>query len=159
MKEIESSKGIPGLLRSFKKYIIEENLPSDSQIVFYGCPGTCLPFAELITYAIRDLPVTTAFVPYLEEKNAFSLKMVEKLGAQADKPLEKLNPRITVIMGGIAMPKIPVTAKDANKTISKYNSKKIGICFMSILQSEGWTDEIDFDMVIDTTVDPVKIYR
>ena len=159
MKEIESSKGIPGLLRSFKKYIIEEDLPSDSQIVFYGCPGTCLPFAELITYAIRDLPVRTAFVPYLEEENAVSLKMVDKLGAQADRPVEKIDPKITVIMGGIAMPKIPVTAEDANKAISKYNSKKVGICFMSILQTEGWTNKIDFDMVIDTTIDPVKVYR
>ncbi len=159
MKETESIKGVPGILRPFKKYIEEKKIPAGRQIVFYGCPGTCLPFVELIAYAIRDLPAEIVFVPFLEEEKAVKLKIVKNLGAQTDIPAGELNPEIIVIMGGLAMPNIPVSAKDAKETAGKYNAAIVGICFMEMLEKEGWTKEMDFDMIIDASIDPVKIYR
>jgi len=59
--------GVPGILRPFKEYIEKWALPSGSEIVFYGVPGTCTPFVELLCFAIRSLPVTCIFVPYTHE--------------------------------------------------------------------------------------------
>lgn len=159
MKEVESLSGVSGILRPFKKYVEDANLPKNSQIVFYGCPGTCTPFVELIAYAIRTLPVEIVFVPFLNEEKAVILKLVESVGVQAYKSPEKLNPAITVLMGGLAMDNVSVTAEDAKKIISKYPVKTIGTCFLSIFEKEKWTDIIDFDMLIDTPVFTVKIFK
>ncbi|MBP2133820.1 hypothetical protein J2128_001774 [Methanomicrobium sp. W14] len=159
MKNTETLKGVPGILRSFKKYVEEQKLPENSQIVFYGCPGTCQPFAELISYALRKLPVKTAFVPFLNEKDAREIKIIDGIGAQMTEKAEKLAPAVIVLMGGLAMQNVPVSADDALKTISKYNAKRAGICFMSIFEEEKWAEKLDFDIMIDTKVDPVKVYR
>jgi len=159
MKEVESLNGVPGLLRPFKKYVEDAGFPDNSQIVFYGCPGTCLPFVELIAYAIRKLPVEVVFVPYLDEEKAVKLKMFENIGAQADIAVEKLDPKLTVLMGGLAMQNIPVTSGDAKETVAKYDAKTVGICFMSIFDKEGWTDTVGFDMLIDASMYQIKVFR
>ncbi|MBN2734951.1 MAG: DUF2124 family protein [Methanomicrobiaceae archaeon] len=159
MKEVENLSGVSGILRPFKKYVEEANLPKNSQIVFYGCPGTCTPFVELIAYAIRSLPVEIVFVPFLNEEKAVTIKIVDNIGAQADKAPEKIDPAITVLMGGLSMENVPVTAEEAKKTVSRYPVKTVGICFVSIFEKEKWTDVIDFDMLIDTPVFAVKVFR
>lgn len=159
MEVKETLKGVPGLLRPFKKFLEDENLSENSQIVFYGCPGTCLPFIELIAYAIRSLPVKCIFVPFLEEEKAAALTIIDGMGAQINPGIVKPDPKVVVIMGGLSMPNIPVTAEGTLNTISKYDAKVVGICFMEMLEKEGWTEKINFDMIIDAAIDPVKVYR
>ncbi|WOF16678.1 DUF2124 domain-containing protein [Methanoplanus sp. FWC-SCC4] len=159
MKEIEKLSGIPGMLRPFKQYLSSAGLADGSQIVFYGCPGTCTPFVELLSYAVRDLPLKPVFVPLLDEDNAKSLSNVQGVGIQADNDTKINNPFAVVLMGGLSMPNVPVSAEDAADTISKYDSKVIGICFMSMFEKTGWLEKLNFDLLIDAEIDPVKIFR
>jgi hypothetical protein len=159
MEKVESLSGVPGMLRPFKGYLKSLELKENDQVVFYGCPGTCTPFVELLGYAVRDLGCEIVFVPFLEEKNAVVLSNKENVGLQAFGSPEKIEPSLVVIMGGLAMPNVPVSANDVKKTIEKYNSGIAGICFMSMFEKEKWADVIDFDLMIDAKIDPVNVWK
>ena len=173
MQEIERYDGITGLLRPFKKYIEDLKLPAGSQVVFYGCSGTCLPIVELLAYAARTLPYRFVFVPFLSEEKAVCLEPVEDIGMQtvsrktggsdgacgvcgACEPI-KLDAKVVVIMGGLSMKSTGIPVADALKVISKYDCKRVGVCFMGFLEKEGWADALDLDMLIDATLSPVRV--
>lgn len=159
MKKIESLKGVPGMLRPFKEYVKSLYLKKDDQILFYGCPGTCTPFVELLGYAIRDLKYEIVFVPYLEEDKAIRLEDIENIGFQASSKPGKIGPELIVIMGGLAMPNVPVSAEGVAKITSGHNCKIAGVCFMNMFVKEGWTDLIDFEFLIDADINPVDIWK
>ena len=165
MQETEKFDGITGMLRPFKKYLEDLNLPAGSQVVFYGCSGTCLPIVELLAYAARSLPYSFIFVPYLSEDKAVSLKLVENIGMQTVPRNESvpvapsLDAKVVVIMGGLSMKSSAIPAGDALKVISKYDSKRIGVCFMGFLEKEGWAEALDLDLLIDATIDPVRVLK
>ena len=166
MQETEKFDGITGMLRPFKKYLEDLNLPAGSQVVFYGCSGTCLPIVELLAYAARSLPYSFIFVPYLSEDKAVSLRLVENIGMQTVPRNEsapvapaKLDAKVVVIMGGLSMKSSAIPAGDALKVISKYDSKRIGVCFMGFLEKEGWAEALDLDLLIDATIDPVRVLK
>ena len=173
MQETEKFDGITGMLRPFKKYLEDLNLPAGSQVVFYGCSGTCLPIVELLAYAARSLPYSFIFVPYLSEDKAVSLKLVENIGMQtvprseaADSTGDEsapvapsLDAKVVVIMGGLSMKSSAIPVADALKVISKYDSKRIGVCFMGFLEKEGWAEALDLDLLIDATIDPVRVLK
>ncbi|KQC04543.1 MAG: hypothetical protein APR53_10245 [Methanoculleus sp. SDB] len=158
MKQIDQMSGVPGMLRPFKKFIMEAGLGSGDQIVYYGCPGTCTPFIELLAFAIRDLPVQQVYVPYFEESNAKQLALREGVGMQVTEGAVSLSPAVIVVMGGLSMPGVPVTVEKASETVAQYSARKIGVCFMDMFQKTGWLDSIAFDLLIDATIDPVRIY-
>ncbi|UUX93670.1 DUF2124 domain-containing protein [Methanoplanus endosymbiosus] len=158
MEKVSTLKGIPGMLRPFKEYVTNMDLKEGSQIVYYGCPGTCTPFVELLSYAIRDMPVQNIFVPLLDESSAKSLVNVPKIGMQITGGAEKVDPSLIVILGGLSMDNVPVSAADMNAVISKYDCTVIGSCCMSMFEKSGWVNEIDFDLVIDAVIDPVDLY-
>ena len=159
MEKVESLKGVPGMLRPFKEFIKSLELNENDQIVFYGCPGTCTPFVELLGYAVRDLGCEIVFVPLLDEIKAVILENKENVGLQAHGKPEKIDPSLVVIMGGLAMPNVPVSADNVKNTIGKYSSKTAGICFMSMFEKEKWTDTLKFDLIIDARIDPVDIWK
>jgi len=160
MEEKERLKGVPGMLRPFKQYLVGAGLPEGAQIVYYGCPGTCTPFIELLAFAVRDLPVEQVFVPYLDEGKARTIRPVADVGMQIGEAPASLRPAVAVVMGGLAMPNIPVTAEQAAAVLQKYpDAKRTGICFMGMFEKEGWTGTIGFDLVIDASIDPVTVYR
>jgi hypothetical protein len=131
MKEKQVLQGVPGILRPFKTYIEQCGMKPGDQIVYYGVPGTCTPFVELLGFAIRDLHVEQVFVPYLDESKA----------------------RRT-------MPNVPVTADQMQHSISRYASvRKIGVCFMQMFEKAGWLDVITFDLLIDARIDPVDVWQ
>jgi hypothetical protein len=156
----EKLTSVPGMLRPFKKFVVESGLNDGDQVVFYGCPGTCTPFIELLGFAIRDLPLTQVFVPHLDEGKAKVLKQVPDVGMQVADALPALDPRIIVLMGGLAMPNVPVSAEMANDVVSRYEGASIiGVCFMNMFEQAGWMSEIAFAMVIDATIDPVSVWK
>ncbi|MBO4521982.1 MAG: DUF2124 family protein [Methanomicrobium sp.] len=165
MQETEKFDGITGMLRPFKKYLEELNLPAGSQVVFYGCSGTCLPIVELLAYAARSLPYSFIFVPYLSEDKAVSLKLVENIGMQTVPRNESapvapvLDAKVVVVMGGLSMKSSNIPVSDALKVISKYDCKRVGVCFMGFLEKEGWAEALDLDMLIDATIDPVRVLK
>jgi hypothetical protein len=146
-------QGVPGILRPFKEYIEKRVLSAGSEVVFYGVPGTCTPFVELLCFAIRSLSLSCIFVPYVSEDKAHMLTMVPDVGFQASQQRPPKNPAVLVIMGGLAMPNMPVTADDIGAVMNKWNgAEKIGVCFMHMFEKAGWLDKMHFDMLIDADI-------
>ncbi|MDD1676305.1 MAG: DUF2124 domain-containing protein [Methanomicrobiales archaeon] len=159
MPEHESFSGIPGILRPFRSYIERAALMKGDQVVYYGVPGTCTPFVELLAFAIRALPVEQLFVPGIDEAKARRLISVPDIGMQIEKEVTDLLPRIIVLMGGLSMPNSGVTAAQTYATTSPHNARMVGVCFMQMFEKTGWLKTFNFDLLIDATVSPVEVRR
>ncbi len=151
--------GVPGMLRPFKEFVESLGLKPKDQIVYYGVPGTCTPFIELFAFAIRSLGLEQVFVPYFGETKAKMLIPVADVGMQvSDRMPGALSPRVMVIMGGLSMPNVPVTVDDAKKIMDLHpKSAKTGICFMGMFDKAGWLESLQFDFLIDATINPVDV--
>jgi hypothetical protein len=160
MKQKEVFHGVPGMLRPFKDYIEKRGLTAGDQIVFYGCPGTCTPFVELLGFAIRGLQLSQIFVPFVEESKALRLKLVQDVGMQAATPEKIRSPKAVVVMGGLSMPNVPVTMEQVQSAVMKYpDAALIGICFMNMFEKAGWLEAMEFDLLIDATISPVDVWK
>ncbi|MGE4375141.1 MAG: DUF2124 family protein, partial [Methanoculleus sp.] len=105
----EQLSGVPGMLRPFKGFLRDSGLNEGDQVVYYGCPGTCTPFIELLGFAVRDLPIEQVYVPYVNEAAAKVIRPVEGVGMQVSaESAVKVDPKVIVLMGGLTMPGVPV---------------------------------------------------
>ncbi|MCK9593157.1 MAG: DUF2124 domain-containing protein, partial [Methanoregula sp.] len=135
-------------------------LKADDQVIYYGCVGTCTPFVELLAIAVRGLHIQQVFVPLLDEAKAKCLQDVRDVGMQAAAPPARLNPKVLVIMGGLAMPNVPITKEQIRALVAQYPGVKVvGVCFMSMFEKAGWLDTVSFDLMIDATIDPVTVTK
>jgi len=160
MTEKQILRGVPGILRPFKEYLQGIGLKADDQVIYYGCVGTCTPFVELLAIAVRGLHLQQVFVPLLDEPKAKCLQDVRDVGMQAAAPPAGLNPKVLVIMGGLAMPNMPITKEQIRALVAQYPGVKVvGVCFMSMFEKAGWLDTVSFDLMIDATIDPVTITK
>jgi len=158
MTRKEIYKSVPGILRPFKEYLQTLGLKDGDQIVYYGCAGTCTPFVELLAIAIRGLRCEQVFVPLLDETKAKKIVNIDDIGMQVSGGPARLNPKVLVIMGGLAMPNMPVSLEDVKAMIQRHSGVKvIGVCFMSMFEKAGWLDAVQFDLMIDATIDPVTV--
>ena len=152
---MEPRSGIAGLTGSFKESIAD--LPPGSKVVFIGSVAVCPPFAELLSYAVKDLSFKLVYVPKANLAQARKIVWVENIGFSASGELtEAAGADAIVILGGLAMPKFgcPVDqVKSAIQAISKdKDTRVVGVCFMSIFDRSGWTNELPFSKVIDATM-------
>jgi hypothetical protein len=160
MAEHEPLRGIPGILRPYKEYIKSLNLGEGDQVVYYGCVGTCTPFVELLAVTIRGLHLRQAFVPLLEEKKAHAIHDVPDIGMQASGEPVAVTPRVIVIMGGLAMPLMPVTKEQVRDLAVRHTGAKVvGVCFQNMFERAGWTGTVSFDIIINAMVEPVTVTR
>jgi hypothetical protein len=160
MRQKEVFQGVPGMLRPFKDFIEKKGLKTGDQIVYYGCPGTCTPFVELLGFAIRGLQLEQVFVPFVDESKAQRLKLVQDVGMQAAAPEKIRSPKAVVVMGGLSMPNVPVTMEQVKSAVMKYpDAALIGICFMNMFEKAGWLKAMEFDLLIDATIDPVNVWK
>jgi hypothetical protein len=160
MATTEITKSVPGILRPFKEYIKSLNLSPGDQIAYYGCVGTCTPFVELLAISLRALPVEQVYVPLLDENKAKILREIPDVGMQVSGGPAVVNPRVIVIMGGLAMPLMPNSKEDVKAMIGRHgNVQVIGVCFMSMFEKAGWLDTLAFDLLIDAAIDPVTVTR
>ncbi len=156
----EVSHGVPGILRPFREFVEKKGLKKGDQIVYYGVPGTCLPFIELLAFAIRALEPEQVFVPYVDEIRAKKISHVDDVGMQARMSPLTLKPKAVVIMGGLSMPNVPVKIEQVKSVIDKYAGVPvIGLCFMHMFEKAGWLDTISFDCLIDANIDPVEVTK
>ena len=152
--------GVPGILRPFKEFIESKGLKKGDQIVYYGVPGTCTPFVELLGFALRSLELEQVFVPFIDESKAKKLINVEHVGMQAAAGGVTLNPKALIVMGGLSMPNIPVTAEQTKAIIDRHTGAAvIGVCFMRMFEKAGWLETITFDCLIDANIYPVEVTR
>jgi hypothetical protein len=158
MTRKEIYKSVPGILRPFREYLQTLGLIDGDQIVYYGCVGTCTPFVELLAIAIRGLRIEQVFVPLLDETKAKKIVNTDDIGMQVSGGPARLNPKVLVIMGGLAMPNMPVSLDDVKAMIQRHPGVNvIGVCFMSMFEKAGWLDAVQFDLMIDATIDPVTV--
>jgi hypothetical protein len=158
MSESVLLKGVPGILRPFKDYLEKHGFGKGDQVVYYGVPGTCTPFIELLAFAVRGLGLEQVFVPYFAEEKAKAVVFVDGVGMQISSDAAKLRAKAVIIMGGLAMPNVPVTIADVKSTVAQHSGAEcIGICFMNMFEKGGWLKEIRFDLLIDATIDPVTV--
>jgi len=159
MPRKEIYKSVPGILRPYKEFLQSLKLNDHDQVIYYGCVGTCTPFVELLAVAIRGLHLEQVFVPLLDETKAQKIVNIDKIGMQVrGGPTEHINPKVLVIMGGLAMPNMPLTKNDVKELIQRHGKVKvIGVCFMNMFEKACWLDTISFDLMIDATIDPVTV--
>ncbi|KUG19607.1 hypothetical protein ASZ90_010678 [hydrocarbon metagenome] len=156
----EQLTSVPGMLRPFKAFLMEAGLLDGDQIVYYGCPGTCTPFIELLGFAIRDLPFEQVFVPYVDESKAKKIRLVRDVGMQVSDESAVPNPTVAVLMGGLSMPNVPVTKEQVKEVIDSHHaSSLVGVSFMKMFEKTGWLKTFDFNLLIDATIDPVDVWR
>lgn len=160
MKKIDSQKGISGLLRPYRQFISDAGLNKGDQIIYFGCPGTCTPFIELLAYAIRDMGFEHLFVPMLDTGLVKKIELVEEVGYQVKEKPDTVNPKVVVILGGLSMPNVPVTAEETLDAVNRTapDAKLAGVGFMNMFQKAGWTEKISFDFMIDANLEPVDIW-
>lgn len=156
----EKFRGVPGMLRPFREFIEAAGLKSGDQVAYYGVPGTCTPFIELLAFAIRSLDLEQVFVPLVDEGKARTLRQVPDVGMQAGDAPPALDPKVIIVMGGLSMPNVPVEAGQVRRIIDSHpGAKVVGICFMQMFEKAGWLSTISFDCLIDATIDPVEVTR
>ena len=66
MSIINTSQGVGGILNNFK-----DLTERAEKITFVGTPGFCTPFAELLSFVVRDRKL--AFIPSLDFEKARSI--------------------------------------------------------------------------------------
>ncbi|OKY78477.1 MAG: hypothetical protein BTN85_0968 [Candidatus Methanohalarchaeum thermophilum] len=158
IKKIDEGSGISFLLRKFASLAADKNL---EKIVFSGSSFTCIPFAELAAYSSRKTS-KSYFIPNTEIAKA--KKLVEgEIGIEVSELEEKKelsNPSALVLLGGLAMPQTKTGIEDVKELIDKLSpSCLIGMCFMGIFFDEDWVETLDFKYLLDTTFNPVKLYK
>jgi hypothetical protein len=159
MKQHEVFESVPGILRPFKAYIDGLKLGAGDQIVYYGVPGTCTPFIELLGFAIRSSPAQQVFVPLNDESKAKKIAAVPDVGMQVSPQAVKVSPKVIVLMGGLSMPNSNVTADQMKGVISTHRVPLIGVCFMKMFEKTGWTRTFDFSLLIDANIAPVDVWK
>jgi len=145
MEKIQELKGLGGMLNGFRDLVAE-----DKKITFVGSPGFCTPFALFLGYPVREKEL--AFVPGLTLDKARRITATEygmELGGPASADAD-----VVVVLGGMAMPKIGVTAGEMKAALSKIKYKRLmGVCFMSIFEKAGWCEALPFDMVMNINLE------
>ena len=160
MTQTETFHGVPGILRPFNEYIETKGLKKGDQIVYYGVPGTCTPFVELLGFAIRSIDLDQVFVPMVDESKAKKIHPVPDVGMQVGNAPATLKPRAIVVMGGLSMPNVPVKAEQVKAVIDKHpGAVIIGVCFMKMFEKAGWLATVSFDILIDANIDPVEVTK
>ncbi|WML67035.1 MAG: hypothetical protein METHP_00509 [Methanoregula sp. SKADARSKE-2] len=158
MTQKEVFQGVPGILRPFKDFIVKNGLKKGDQIAYYGVPGTCSPFVELLAFAVRSLEPEQVFVPFVDESRAKKIGYLDNFGMQARLAPVTVKPKAIVIMGGLSMPNVPVKAEQVKAMLEGHpGAPVIGICFMHMFEKSGWLQAVSFDCLIDVNIDPVEV--
>jgi hypothetical protein len=149
-EEIMIEKGLVGLSKCFRKAIVDSK--KTGKLLFVGTPFTCIPFAEFLTYSIRDLPIKTYFSPNGDVPVILNVK--EGIGYIAGEKTDEKDFDIVVLLGGLAMPKSqvnPYELKEKLKKISKLDCV-IGICFQGVMDKPEWINTFKFTYFINAEI-------
>ena len=153
---MEKKKGIVGFTGTFSESIAD--VKEGSKVVFTGSVAVCSPFIELLAYTVRDRCFDMLYVPKADANEARKIKEIENIGySVVDEKGDPKNADAIVVLGGLAMPKFGCTPEEVNQMIESLSGDKkpkiIGVGFMNIFEKAGWDKKIDFDTVIDITME------
>ena len=155
---MEKKRGIVGFTGTFRESIAD--VKEGSKVVFTGSVAVCTPFIELLAYTVRDRGFDMLYVPRADAKEARKIREIENIGySVVDEKGNPENPDAVVVLGGLAMPKFGCQPEDVTRMIEDLSGDKkpkiIGVGFMNIFENAGWDKKIDFDTVMDTTMEVV----
>jgi hypothetical protein len=146
--------------RESSAHIEKKGLKKGDQVVYYGVPGTCTPFVELLGFAVRTLELEQVFVPRVDESKAHRIQNIPDIGMQAGAAVVNLKPKAIIIMGGLSMPNVPIKAEQVKAVIDRHpGALVIGVCFMHMFEKAGWLTTVSFDCMIDANIDPVEVTK
>jgi len=157
MSEKMIGKGLVGLSRCFKEAMVLGG--KTGKLLFVGSPFTCLPFAEFLSYAIRDLPMKVYFSPNGEVDAIATIKNREGYGFTLGEVSKESNFDIIVLLGGLAMPSSKVTPKELKLRLEKISKLDfvVGFYFQGILNKPEWVDEFNMKYMIDGDLSKVTL--
>jgi hypothetical protein len=146
MKKISEFTGITENLLAFR-----EEVKDAEKITFIGMPGVCSPFALLFAYVVKEKE--SVFITGTDIKSARKLELTDQ-GMEFG---ESANPNadVVAILGGLAMPKTNIKPDEVNKIIKnvlKKDGKLIGLCYMDIFREYDWDQKLNFDCIINGTL-------
>ena len=155
---MEKKSGIVGFTGTFRGIL--GDIKAGSKVVFTGSVAVCTPFIELLAYTVRDKGLDMLYVPVADANEARKIKEIAKIGySVVDEKGDPQNPDVVVVLGGLAMPKFGCAPEDVIQMIETLSGeqkpKVIGIGFMNIFERAGWDKKINFDTIIDTTMESV----
>ena len=146
MKKDKEFTGITENLLAFR-----EEVKDADKVTFIGMPGVCSPFAELFAYVIRGKE--SVFITGTDIKSARQIVMTSQ-GMQFGEKADPVSD-VVAVLGGLAMPKSGAKPEDVDEIINKILSKDgrlIGLCYMDIFRQSGWHEQLDFDCIINATL-------
>ncbi|MGQ9760087.1 MAG: DUF2124 family protein [Candidatus Methanomethylicaceae archaeon] len=152
-------KGLVGLSKCFRKAIID--CSKSRNLLFVGTPFTCLPFAEFLTYSIRDLPIKTYFSPNGDTDRTTEIVERSGVGYTLGDITSKKDFQIVVLLGGLAMPKSqidPLMLKERLRMLSPLEVV-IGVCFQGVMNKPEWKDVFKFKYFIDADLSRVTLFE
>jgi len=55
---------------------------------------------------------------------------------------------------------VPVTKEAVRGTVATHPGAMIvGVCFMQMFEKMGWVEMFDFDLLIDASINPVRVWQ
>lgn len=148
MEDIYEWKGLNGQLVTFKKEVGDAK-----KITFIGSPSVCTPFAEFLSYVVRD--IETHFIPLLDIGDCHEFVSKPYAMVLDDEVSDPHGSDVVVLLGGLSMPKYDVDTVELNALVDEIlteNGRIIGVCFMDMFTKADWLDKVDFDLIIDGTL-------
>ncbi len=155
---MEKRSGIVGFTGTFRENMAD--VKDGSKVVFTGSVAVCSPFIELLAYTVRDRGFDMLYVPRAVAKEARKIREIENIGySVVDEKGNPEKPDAAVVLGGLAMPKFGCPPEDVTRMLEDISGDKkpkiIGVGFMNIFEREGWDKKINFDTLMDTTMEVV----
>jgi len=150
-------RGLSGLSKCFRNAVIKSN--RIGRLLFVGTPYTCLPFAEFLTYSIRDLPIKTYFSPNGDTDKILELVDRKGYGYALGDCLIGGDFQIVVLLGGLAMTKSQVDPNSLKQQLSSVSSLDcvIGVCFQGVMDKPEWRDVFKFKYFINADLSKVSL--
>jgi hypothetical protein len=150
-------KGLAGLSRCFRTAISAYG--KGGKLLFVGSPFTCLPFAEFLSYGIRDLPFKVYFSSDGDSKRMATIVPREGFGYSLGCRQKEKGFDIVVLLGGLAMPKSLVEPKELKRRLLEVSGLDfvVAFCFQGVMYKPEWLDEFRFRYFINAELSRVTL--
>jgi len=138
--------GITGNLLAFREEVKEAK-----KITFIGMPGVCSPFAQLFAFVVKEKE--SVFITGKDITSA--IEIIPSIQGMEFGELTDPHADYVALLGGLAMPKSGIKADEIQKIVDiilEDNGKLIGLSYMDIFRKQGWDKILNFDCIINSTL-------
>ncbi len=155
MKIVAEDRGLAGFTTAIRRVTQKVLKGKDERrIIFIGCSGMCIPLAELIITGLRGIKnAEFYYILNAEKSEGYAVK---PSGFEFEWIKNSLpeNAELLILLGGLTLPKYGIKPEKVRKLLSEYrNAVIIGASGSNVFKKHGWLDEINFDYLVDMTID------